>query len=223
MQAKEGTMKKLRGPAINVLIAGVFIVLAIQFKLLELVDGIQILLMLGLVFITAQYAKSAAEQAGASRKMAEEMREQRLTTSRPIIIQKAIHEKEVWEGSTSDYFSHFEIYNVGNGPAIELEISLLNKKRDLLGAKRETFLRAGEPPIKFHPFNLAGLEESNYYLTCEYQPVFPHTIEQTWLPFKLVKSSAEGKVYVALGELEFKSGVSEKDCINAFGNRSKPK
>lgn len=205
------------------LVGMVAIVVAVYFNVLTLAEGLQILIMYTLVLVTAQYAKSAAEQAGASRKMAEEMREQRLTTSRPIIIQKAIHEKEVWEGSTSDYFSHFEVYNAGNGPAIELEISLLNKERDLLEARRETFLRAGEPPIKFHPFNLAGLEESTYYLACEYQPVFSCATEQTLLPFKLVKSSAKSKVYVAPGKIEFKSGVSEKNRINAFSNRSKPK
>lgn len=215
-------MKRKRLP-IAVLIGFIAIVIAIFTDLLSLADGIEILILYGLVLVTAEYAKSAAEQAGASRKMAEEVREQRLMASRPIIIQKAVHEKEVWESSTSDYLSHFEIYNAGNGPAMELEISLLNKERDLLGAMRETFLRAGEPPIKFRPFNLAGLEESTYYLACEYQPVFSRTTEQTWLPFKLVKSSTEGKVYVAPGELEFKSGVSEKARIDAFSNRSKPK
>jgi len=49
-------MKGLRGPAINVLIAGVVIGLAISLRLLGLGEGIQILIMLGLVFVTAQYA-----------------------------------------------------------------------------------------------------------------------------------------------------------------------
>jgi len=42
------------------------------------------------------------------------------------------------------------------------------------------------------------------------------------LPFKLSKSSEKGKIYVVAGELEFKE-ATEKERIDAFSSRSKPK
>jgi hypothetical protein len=219
-------------------------IVGLAFYLLPLSDAIQALflaiqsmLMFVLVLVTWSYAletrrisrasqeaaKAAAEQADSSRKVAEEATKQTLIISRPTIIQKAVHEKDIYEGSTSDYFSHFEIYNAGSGPAIELEILLLSKSRDLIEARRETFLRAAESPIKFCPLNLAGLEESTYYLVSQYKSLLSRTTEQTWLPFKLVKSSTGGKVYLAPDELEFKSEVPEKDRIEAFGRGSDPK
>jgi len=76
-------------------------------------------------------------------------------------------------------------------------------------------------------FNLDKLEESTYYLICEYQSILSPTFKpqkwyQTWLPFRLSKSSQEGKVYVAPGELKFKE-VTEEKRIDAFNSRSKPK
>jgi hypothetical protein len=166
-----------------------------------------------------------ADIARANREMAEEMREQRIMASRPIIIQKAVVETdtELSTFGSKDWFSYFEVYNVGNGPAIEVEISLLNKEKTPIHSQRETFLRDGEPPIQFssHPIYP---EKPTFYLVCEYQSTFSRgskpTWYQTWLPFEAVEASEDGKIYVKSGELEFKK-VSEKDRIDAFSSRSK--
>ena len=130
------------------------------------------------------------------------------------------------ERSAGDYFSHFEVYNAGNGSAIEVEISLLNKENVPIHSVRETFLRASEPPIEFYPSGLASLEKFTFYLVCEYQGILSQgtrkTWYQTWLPFETVEASKEGKIYVKPGELEFHE-VSEKERIDAFGSRGKPK
>jgi hypothetical protein len=196
-------------------------------------DWAQIILTLGLVAVTSMYAWSTQKQAKASVEMAEEMREQRYDTVRPVIIQKAIHEDEkkvraIEDPLAPNYFSHFEIYNAGNGPAIELEISLrdrLDREGTGLESHRKTFLLAGDT-LELHPFTVVSLDESRiYYLACEYQSLLSRsskTWHQSLLPFKPVKSSKEGKIYVKAGELEFKE-VTEKERIDAFGSRSKPK
>ena len=190
-------------------------------------DWGQIILMLGLVIITALYASSTEKQAKASAKMAEEMKLQRVTASRPVVVQKAVHEKDIYESSTKDYFSHFEAYNKGNGPAIEVEISLLDNDKNLIESHRKSFLGTGEPPIEFRPRSLAARREnSTCYLVCEYQSILssgPWKMwHQTWLPFEPSKSSEKDKIYVVAGELEFKE-ATEKERIDAFSSRSKPK
>ena len=195
---------------------------------LESADWAQIILMIALVAVTAFATLSATRQANASVKMAEEMKEQRVMASRPVIIQKAVivDETELATEAYCDWFSYFEVYNTGNGPAIEVEISLLNKEKTPIHSQRKTFLRAGEPPIEFSPSELASLEKSTFYLVCEYQSILSQgtrkTWYQTWLPFETVEASKEGKIYVKPGELEFYE-VSEKERIDAFGSRSKPK
>lgn len=187
-------------------------------------DWVQIMLTFGLVLATIQYAISSAKQAGASVKMAEEMKEQR----RPIMVQQAMSEKDVLEETTSNYFYHFEAHNKGNSPAIEVEISLVDSDRKTsIDSHRQSFLGAGEPPIEFSPSNIFNLEESKtYYLVCEYKSILSsnqqRVIYQTWLPLKPSKSSKKDKIYLIPGELEFKE-ASEEECIDAFNRRSKPK
>ena len=197
-------------------------------------QGIELIILFGLVVVTATYVRRTAEianatkkQVDASVKMTEEMKEQRVTASRPVVVQKAVHEKDIYEGSTKDYFSHFEAYNKGNGPAIEVEISLLDNDKNLIESHRKSFLGAGEPPIEFRPTSLAARREnSTCYLVCEYQSILssgPRKMwYQTWLPFKPSKSSEKDKIYVVAGELEFKE-ATEKERIDAFSSRSKPK
>jgi len=197
-------------------------------------DLIQIILMGLLVVITGIYAwrtfsisNATKKQADASMKMAEEMREQRIMASRPVIIQKAVvgTDTEFATFGSKDWFSYFEVYNAGNGPAIEVGISLLNKEKTPIHSQRETFLRADEPPIQFssHPIYP---EEPTFYLVSEYQGVSSYrpqpTWYQTWLPFEAVEATKEDKIYVKPGELEFKE-VNEKDRIDAFGSGRKPK
>jgi len=210
---------------IILLILGLMFLVFLTYRASEIegADWGQIILMIGLVAITAAYASFAEKQADASVEMAEEMREQR----RPIVVQQAIYEKDIWEGSTSNYFSHFEAYNKGNGPAIEVEISLLDNDKNQIESHRKSFLGVGEPPIEFRPTSLATRQENaTYYLVCEYQSILssgPRKMwYQTWLPFKPSKSSNKDKIYVVAGELEF-CEASEKTRIDAFSSRSKPK
>jgi len=177
------------------------------------------------VLLTHAISRAAKQQANTSVEIAKGTREQRVMASRPVIVQKAEPEKQI-DGISLGYFSHFEVHNAGNGPAIEVEISLLNNEKTSLHSHRESFLRAGDS-IKFRPFNLASLEESKtYYLACEYQSVLSlglKTWYQTLLPFKPVKSGKQGEIYVNPDKLEFKDDVPEDERIDVFGWRSKPK
>lgn len=179
-------------------------------------DWGQIILMLGLVIITALYASSTEKQANASVKMAEEMREQTIITSRPVMIQKAM--PTMINGVDTDIFSHFEAYNTGKGPAIELQVSLLDNGKNPIVVHRETSLRAGESPIRPH-FELVSLPESTYHIVCEYQSIFSQLSKkqswyQTWLPFQKCKSS-QGGIRVEPSELEFRE-VSENERVDAW-------
>jgi len=188
-------------------------------------DLIQVLLMGLLVVITGIYAwrthvisKATKEQANASVKMAEEMREQRIMASRPVIIQKAVHEQRADAlARPAEAFSHFEIYNAGNGPAIEVEVSLLNEQKEPVNAQRETFLRVGETPMKFYTTFSPIPENSTFYIVSEYQGISSYSTKptwyQTWLPCKL---SITGKVIS--GKLELHDDVSEENRIGIFGN-----
>lgn len=199
------------------------------------VEAVNIFLVGTLVIVTAVYVVETAKISKTSEKSSNAMEQQARASmeiaemgSRPMIIQKPVYKElvdAVFPVLRSDYFSHFEIYNAGNGPAIELEVSLLDKQERQLHSKRVTFLRAGEQAT-FQPC-FGDVEESKYYLVCEYRRLFSHTLaqtwDQTWLPFELSKSGKKGEVYVAPGELEFRQEVSDKDRIDAFGSRSKPK
>jgi len=191
---------------------------------LNAADWAQITLMIGLVAITGFYAFSASKQANASVKMAEEMRAQRKMASRPVIIQKAVF-KSIKAGSPPD-FDYFEIYNAGNVPAIEVEISLFNKDKKRRSSEKRNFL-GGSESTKFHlEWDLTTYVGSTCYLVSEYQSIYSHNSQtwyQTWLPFQIGQIQETGKIIVLPGDLEFKDEVSEKDRIDAFSRKSKPK
>ncbi len=199
---------------------------------IDTAQGISLVVTATLVLVTSLYvrrtgeiAEATKEQAKASIKMATEMREQRIMASRPIITPKAFHisKADIRTFGSRDYFSHFEIYNEGNGPAIEIELCLLDKNKDGFESSRDTILRAHEPPIKFLPSSIHALKEHvTYYLVCQYKSIFaPNIWYQTWLPFVPSKSVNKGKIYIIPGELKFKE-VQEKGRIKTFGG-SKPK
>ena len=190
-------------------------------------------LYVGLVGVTVVYALSTHRQAKASAEMAKEMKEQR----QPLVILKAVQEEGIWtdlqiqfigiEKSAANYFSHFEISNVGKTPAIEVESSLMDSEGNRPHSIRQTYLRNDDPPIKFRPNNIENLDETKtYYLVSEYQNIFSYSLQkplyQTRLPFKISKASKEGKIYIIAGELEFNE-VPQIKRIDAFGSRSKPK
>ena len=85
-------MKRLRIP-LGWLMGLVAIVVAIKFELLGVAEGIQILIMFGLLLVTAEYAtsaertaKAALEQAKANTKMAGEMELARKMQNKPSLI-----------------------------------------------------------------------------------------------------------------------------------------
>lgn len=181
-----------------------------------ILSTINVIALVSLAFFTYSYMKSTALMAGV-------MQEQRAIASQPFVIQKAMCEKDVFEGSTSEYFYHFIIWNAGNGPAIELVYSLLNEQKSSMHSKRVTFLRTKEETT-FIPE--VRLEEGKYYLVCQYMDISRLTgkesVNQTWLPFEVHKATKEGKVYVAPGELSFKFDVGEGDLLDVFSRSSKP-
>ena len=210
------------------------VIVLLPIGLIVKMSQLQDMSMIVLVAVTMFYAISTERQAQASIKMAEEMREQRLAMSRPIIIMRPVHEElPETEGDNivtigSGYFSHFSICNVGNGPAIEVEASLLNSEKDYFEAVRETYLRAGEErDFRKSDSSLAERPDANYYLLCEYKDIpsgfSDQKIYQTWLPFKLVKTGQQGKFYVAPGELIYKLDVPTSERIGAFPTTEKPK
>ncbi len=183
------------------------------------------LALFALVAVTMAYAIFTYQQMRASREMISEVKEQRLAALQPIIILKAIQKPMAGEPVTSmlrsEYFSHFVIWNAGNGPAIEIEVALLDNNRDLKQAHRETFLRPCEE-YGFTP-ELTSYPEDKYQIVCQYKRIISPTSEevwdQTWLPFNLKRASKEGEVYVAPGELDFKFVLSQKDKIDAFTSK----
>jgi len=169
-----------------------------------------------LVIVTGIYAWHARKQADASVKMATEMREQR----RPIVVQEAIESKgiafsigdgEDIEHNPSDYF---QIRNVGNGPAIELEMMTLNEKKNLLEMQRKMVFSQADPPMKFHPPNLVEHVNSTCYFLCRYRSVLSPNVRQIWyeteLPFEPVKAQSGDKIIIKPGELEFREVFEKK-------------
>ncbi|MFC1872486.1 hypothetical protein ACFLYV_02055 [Chloroflexota bacterium] len=194
-------------------------------------DWMQLMLMTALVGVTIIYAWSTHKQAESSSKAVERMREQTIITSRPVIIQKAVTKPGVKRVKlrandnthllTSEYHSHFVVMNVGHGPAVELEISLIDKDKNSCCAQRETYLKPGEE-IVFRDLGLDHRNEGIYYLVCEYKLAFPlETVQkwqQTWLPFKLSKAKNADEFYAISGELNFKEVVGQAR-ITSFPNK----
>lgn len=227
-------IKVIRQERTVLILAGVVIVMIIAVAVIGALNPtaapiFNLVLLAGLIGVTImnvyssrQIAKSSKEQADASAKIAKEAEEQRLMASRPMIIQRAVKDQR------GIYFSNFEIYNAGNGPAIELTIAVLTEKKDSnLDTKRETYMRAGVTPISLSLSNLEVIEDSKtYYLVSVYQGVLPGVSEETryetHLPFKVAKASEEGKCYVTAGKLEFKE-VAQKDSIENLISWEKPK
>ena len=200
------------------LLGGILIALAVVGALKPtLIPGLNMILLAGLIGVTAFYAirtaeiaKATKEQADASVKMAREMREQR----RPIVVQKVVPAKsvpyklaaeDITKSISSDYF---EIHNEGYGPAIELEILLLDKEKRQLEKQRETFFpKVSESPLEFHPNGLTNHVNSTCYLLCRYRGVISSDEAQlwyeTWLPFVPVKSQRGDRIIIQPKELEF--------------------
>jgi hypothetical protein len=83
------------------------------------VDWVQMFLTAGLVIATVFYAFSASRQAAANVKMAEEMREQRYDSVRPVMDFKE-RESTLVFGAKPSYWWSCELRNIGLGPAIDV-------------------------------------------------------------------------------------------------------
>lgn len=183
------------------------------------------LALFALVAVTMAYVFFTYQQVQASKEMISETKEQRLAGLQPIVIVKTARKPmagaELTSVLRSEYLSHFVVWNAGNGPAIEIEMALVDNNENLLEAHRETFLRPGEEYC-FTP-GLGGHPEGKYYVVCQYKRVIAPTAkevwDQTWLPFKLSKASKEGEVYAAPGELNFKFGLSKSEKVDAFASK----
>jgi len=192
----------------------VILIPSLLFSKLDTAQAVQIILMTALVLVTIIYVKRTSEISEATRRQSQEVREQTIIASRPVIIQRALCEKDIWESNTSDYFVSFEIYNAGAGPAIELEILMLDKDKQLLQSEIDTFLRSGAEPIQFNPTNLMAHTNCTCYLLCRYRSIlFSATDErwyQTWMPFDVIRASAKDKLYVKPHRLEFLEVVGKE-------------
>ena len=184
---------------------------------------VQIILMGLVIVVTGIYvwrtfaiSNATKKQADASGKMAEEMREQSVMSSRPVIILKAVND---------DQDSHFEIYNAGNGTAVEVEVVLRDQNGQPRDGKREGFLRAGDTPIYFYTTIQPDVGNSTFYVISEYQGILSNSAQPTWYQTKLpCKLSVSGKV--SGGKLEFLEVTEEKRIgifKSEFNNGSVPK
>lgn len=185
------------------------------------------LALFALVAVTMAYAIFTYQQVQASKEMISETKEQRLAALQPIVVLKSVRKPmagvELTSVLRSEYFSHFMVWNAGNGPAIELEIAFLHSNLNLIEAHRETFLRSGEE-YAFAPQTKLNLQpEGKYYVVCQYKrtlyPTAEEVWDQTWLPFNLSKASKEGEVYAAPGELDFRFGLLKRDKVDAFTSK----
>ena len=119
-------------------------------------------------------------------------------------------------------FSHFELFNAGNSPAIGLEISLMNAEKVVLQGETLGFLRNNEQALTFVPIELE--QHKTHYLVCEYESIRSRVRTiwyQTWLPFTTIDGMAKGMINVNVGELEFKE-VSITERLDASRTKEKP-
>ncbi|RJO60473.1 MAG: hypothetical protein C4542_09265 [Dehalococcoidia bacterium] len=105
----------------------------------------------------------------------------------------------------TSHFSHFELFNAGNSPAISLKISLMNAEKAVLQGETLGFLRNNEQALTFVPIKLEL--HKTYYLVCEYESVRSRVSKiwyQTWLPFTAIEGTVKSLINVNVGELDFK-------------------
>jgi hypothetical protein len=215
--------KKQLGIFIGGILAVIVVLGRIVHSFVGLEQGFMVGLIAALVYVTGFYVYLTSrtvdivkQNAEASRKMAEEAKAARLASSAPILLQRT-----VFKLPDERYFSHFVVWNAGNGTAIELVISILNERRQLIEGSRVPFLKPGEQTM-FKPSALTKLENVKCYLVATYMDISHLTGEkvfnQTWLPFIIKKARGEAVEIgeVDFGELSFEFGIPEKDLLDSF-------
>jgi phosphoribosyl-ATP pyrophosphohydrolase len=208
---------------LGIFIGGITVTIALVVGIVGSIVGLEQGFMAGLtaalVYVTGFYAyltsrtvEIAKQSAEVSKKIAEEAKEARLATSAPILLQRTAYNLP-----DERYFSHFVVWNAGNGTAIELIISILNERKQPIEGSRIPFLKPGEERM-FKPSNLTKLENVKCYLVATYMDISHLTGEkvfnQTWLPFIVQKARSFENIEIRdvdLGELSFKFGIPEKD------------
>ena len=151
----------------------------------------------------------------------EETRSEVAMASRPLLVIRAVvHEaattymadivsapkgaQKADERPLTSHFSHFELFNAGNSPAIGLKISLMNTDKVIVQGETLGFLRNNEQALTFVPIRLE--QQKTYYLVCEYESIRSRVSKiwyQTWLPFTSEDGAAKGTMNVNVGELDF--------------------
>jgi len=117
---------------IILLILGLMFLIFLTYRANEIegADWGQIILMIGLVAITAAYASSTTE-------MAREMKEQRLSEARPYLLMRLDGEAVQWDkdeqGKPPSREFTITIRNVGKGPAINLWAALWGPQKTYFG------------------------------------------------------------------------------------------
>ncbi len=174
-------------------------------------------------------------------KKLEDAKSELTMSSRPLVVMRAVdhegassYEADILEEPKieqsgahrppASHFSHFELYNAGNSPAIGLEISLMNKEKVILESKSVGFLRNNEPALTFVPIKL-DLDQT-HYLVSEYESIRSRARQnpiwyQTWLPFLPLKCTDKEMININVGELEFRE-ASLAERIDAFPTNQKP-
>ncbi len=205
--------EKILAITVPIMIVAVAVIGALN---IHLIPAFNLVLLAGLIAVTTIYASSTIQIARDTKRQADEIREQRIMTSRPLLIQKSVND---------DQFSHFEIYNAGNGTAIEVQVILLDQWEKTLDGKREGFLRSGDTPINFYTNIPPAVGDSTFYIVSEYQGILTHSSKPTWYQTKLpCKLSVSGKVID--GKLQFLEVPQEKRIgifSSEFNNQRKPK
>lgn len=191
------------------------------------------------VLITAYYSYTAKKEL---EKKLEGAKVEMEMMSRPLMVTRAVDREGAssYEADTPEeakieqsgahralasHFSHFELYNAGNSPAIGLEISLMNKEKVVLQSQSVGFLRNNEPALSFVPIKL-DLDQT-HYLVAEYESIRSRARQnpvwyQTWLPFIPLKCTDKKMININVGELDFKE-VDGIERIDAFPTNRKPR
>jgi len=188
---KEGFLQKWN--IVSALVFGALLVSYLIHNLLlhriEPTGWAQIFLTLGLIVAAGLYALVAFRQATASVKMAEEMREQRYDTVRPVIdIQREPRDEdklpEAVAGKSGDTSRGLVcvLRNIGLGPAIDMHSFVQNPFVQNPSDRRQRFefgtLAAGEKSVLTMSLSLEQ-EDSRIALVVYYKDVYGRTFESS--------------------------------------------
>jgi len=160
--------------------------LSFNIRQIEPADGLQIMLMLGLVTVTGIYAFSAVRQAEAGVKMAEEMKEQRYDMIRPVIDikrdtaradinRRGIEAYAASSGETSHGLSGI-LCNIGPGPAIDVRSFIQHPERERLPWQFGTIESGGKTERMILSISH---EDNRMALVAYYEDIYGRTFESS--------------------------------------------